>query len=226
MREALRRSRRCALDTTISHPYMALTTPTELLPSGRNVEALGTPKYRSTLRCHHQPPPVRFGLDVRREPNGIHRKLPRRIDLLSCVFLVLRCSTRLPPLQTSDVANGLNFLHSCNVVHGDLKEVREYPRSHLNVVLTTPSRTSSWTLLAMHESQDLVLLPRAWTRLKPLYLSMATAHNVSQRRFWIAWGRIARRDIFASAIVMVGFVCGPFNTGGWLTIPCYDKVIR
>lgn len=35
--------------------------------------------------------------------------------------------------QLSDVAEGLCYLHSCNVVHGDLKGVGDY-RSHL----TTP----------------------------------------------------------------------------------------
>lgn len=36
-----------------------------------------------------------------------------------------RCETCLPPRQLSDVAEGLNYLHSCNVIHGDLKGVRD-----------------------------------------------------------------------------------------------------
>ena len=38
--------------------------------------------------------------------------------------------------QLSDVAEGLNYLHSCNVIHGDLKGVRDCPRSHFASVLT------------------------------------------------------------------------------------------
>ena len=33
--------------------------------------------------------------------------------------------------QLSDVADGLNYLHSCNMVHGDLKGVSTSSRSHL-----------------------------------------------------------------------------------------------
>ena len=35
----------------------------------------------------------------------------------------MRSTMHLPIYQLSDVAEGLNYLHSCNVVHGDLKGV-------------------------------------------------------------------------------------------------------
>ena len=37
--------------------------------------------------------------------------------------------------QLSDVASGLQYLHSRNVIHGDLKGVRDYSRSRFTAVL-------------------------------------------------------------------------------------------
>ena len=42
----------------------------------------------------------------------------------------------LTPSQLSDVAEGLNYLHSCNVVHGDLKGVRDCSRYRPTARLT------------------------------------------------------------------------------------------
>jgi serine/threonine protein kinase len=42
----------------------------------------------------------------------------------------------LLPYQLSDVARGLCYLHSCNVIHGDLKGVRGYSKSCFSTVLT------------------------------------------------------------------------------------------
>ena len=36
--------------------------------------------------------------------------------------------------QVSDVANGLNYLHAYNVIHGDLKWVRRVPTQPLNLL--------------------------------------------------------------------------------------------
>ena len=49
---------------------------------------------------------------------------------------MLRRTTRLSLLQVSDVAEGLNFLHSHNVIHGDLSGVRDRSRSRFTTVLT------------------------------------------------------------------------------------------
>lgn len=51
-----------------------------------------------------------------------------RLVSVSCILYV-PCSLRL---QLSEVANGLSYLHSCNVIHGDLKGVRasSNPLSH------------------------------------------------------------------------------------------------
>jgi serine/threonine protein kinase len=47
------------------------------------------------------------------------------VDRLSLVGVPYNplCKT-LIPRQLSDVAEGLNYLHSCDVIHGDLKGVR------------------------------------------------------------------------------------------------------
>ena len=47
---------------------------------------------------------------------------------------------RLHPSQLSDVAEGLRYLHSCNVVHGGLKGVRDYLKSHFTIPHTPASQ--------------------------------------------------------------------------------------
>ena len=49
-----------------------------------------------------------------------------RIDCVSWVFFLLRCMRCSLPRQLSDVAEGLNYLHLRNIIHGDLKGVRDY----------------------------------------------------------------------------------------------------
>jgi len=41
----------------------------------------------------------------------------------------------LPPHQLSDVAEGLNYLHSCNVIHKGIKAVRDCSNAHRATVL-------------------------------------------------------------------------------------------
>ena len=45
--------------------------------------------------------------------------------------------TSLPLCQLSEVADGLNYLHSCNVIHGHLRGVRGYSRPRFTIVLTS-----------------------------------------------------------------------------------------
>ena len=43
---------------------------------------------------------------------------------------------RLPPLELRDIANGLYYLHSRDVIHGSIKGVRDYSESCFTTVLT------------------------------------------------------------------------------------------
>ena len=54
--------------------------------------------------------------------------------------------------QLSDIAKGLCYLHSCNVIHGDLKGVCNCHKHRLITLLNLASKTSSWTSLVMRAS--------------------------------------------------------------------------
>ena len=53
------------------------------------------------------------------------------------MIFLLCCAWCLLPRQLSDVAEGLNHLHSRNIVHGDLKGVGDRSRSGLTTWLTS-----------------------------------------------------------------------------------------
>ncbi|KAF9643166.1 hypothetical protein BDM02DRAFT_1708197 [Thelephora ganbajun] len=103
----------------------------------RGVETLSTSKHRPPSGRHHRPPPIHFGSDIRREPDGIHRKPSKckQGGSRAYPFRCVPCTTRLLPRQLSDVVQGLNYLHSCNVIHGGLKGVRGCIRSRLTTKL-------------------------------------------------------------------------------------------
>jgi len=54
---------------------------------------------------------------------GISKITQTRTDLDLCVFLLLYLFRAYSCHQLSDAAEGLRYLHSCNVIHGDLKGV-------------------------------------------------------------------------------------------------------
>ena len=70
------------------------------------------------------------------------------------VFLPSQHASRRPS-QLSDAAEGLNHLHSCNLIQGDPGGVCGYSVSHSTATLTvTPvGQTSFWTRSAMRRSQ-------------------------------------------------------------------------
>ena len=53
-----------------------------------------------------------------------HHPDVNRLSLVGAPFTVL-CEV-LILRQLSDIAEGLNYLHSCNVIHGDLKGVSDF----------------------------------------------------------------------------------------------------
>ena len=133
-----------------------------------------------------------------------------------CVSLVLLCTTYLPLRQISDVADGLNFLHSYNVVHGNLNEVRDRPISRSTTVLTAPSRTSLWMLPVAHGSLVLVLPPPHKTPVR-----CVTHHGGSHQRSWMGGASTARKGTFSHLQSSRSWfvVYGQFDTDNRLIIP-------
>ena len=59
-----------------------------------------------------------------------------RSDVDLCVSLPPCCATHSLLGQLFDVAQGLEYLHACNVIHGGLKGVRYHAKSRFVTVLT------------------------------------------------------------------------------------------
>ena len=64
------------------------------------------------------------------------------IDVSLYVFLLSDSPPTDSRHQLSDVANGLNYLHSCSVIHGDLKGVRDFFLSRFTIHNTKPAERS------------------------------------------------------------------------------------
>ena len=74
-----------------------------------------------------------------------------RIGLVGILHPVL--DYPLTPHKLRGITDGLHYLHSRDVIHGDLKGVRDRSRSRFTIVLTAASRTSSWTPSVAHGSR-------------------------------------------------------------------------
>lgn len=114
-----------------------LTQLADLLPRGRDMESLGEPKHRTPARCHYHSLPARLRVDIRWGPARPHQEEPQygstwtRKDHSCCDYLVSYLLHKL-----ADIAGGLCYLHSRNVVHGNLKGVRCSHKSRFTAVLT------------------------------------------------------------------------------------------
>ena len=113
-----------------------LTRFTDLLPRGRHVEILDAPKHCTSARCNDHTVPAYLELDARGRPTGIPQEQFRRESTWTCRCPPKFClSLAYSGYQLSDIAKGLRYLHSCSVVHGDLKGVRK-SNSHFSTALT------------------------------------------------------------------------------------------
>ena len=101
----------------------ALMNLADLLPSGRYAETPHTSEHRPACWCYNRPLPVHFGLDAGRDlvNDIVSNPDADRSSLVSVPSTVLYDD--LPHNQLSDTAEGLNYLHSRNVIHGYLKGV-------------------------------------------------------------------------------------------------------
>ena len=179
-----------------------------LLPSGCIVETLSTSKHRPTSGRHHRPLPTRFGPDVRRRSNRVYHEQSRCGQALSrscLLYLVLCCTMRLSPYQIPDVAKGLNFLHSRNVIHGDLNGVRDRSRSRFTTVLTSTqpnvlvdatgcARTTDIGLVMVTQDLDLVRNASGWRNdrarwIAPEILDDLGTYSKEGMFFHLRWSR-------------------------------------
>jgi len=127
--------------TTSSHSH--LMRHAGFLSGGCCVETLGSHKHRSPDRNHHCSLPANFGLDGWRRTVGIHQGSSICRPARSRGFLwLLVLEDALTPRQVSDVADGLSYLHSHGVIHGDLKGVRKVPKRPPNLLTRVSAKYS------------------------------------------------------------------------------------
>ena len=112
-------------------------TQIDPLPRGCGVETPEASQHRPFPWYNFHPSPTYFRMDARRGSDGVHQGPPRHRSTQSrgCSSCYIR-SCVYAHHQLSDTAKGLCFLHSRNIVHGDLKGVRDYSELGFAAVLT------------------------------------------------------------------------------------------
>lgn len=117
------------------------TNPAGFSSGSRNSETHDTPKCNTSSgwsNCRPSPANARSGagrrpFDIPQESTGCGQTLASAST--PCRAVAQR--TNFPP-QLADVAEGLNYLHSCDMIHGHLNGVRHCPRSYSLRYSTAP----------------------------------------------------------------------------------------
>ena len=116
--------------TPLSIVRRFLMIPTDVISRGRDMETVKTRQRRPVYRCNFRPPPDCIGMDVGRGSDCSHKVEPAHEQDLPCKYSPYPPYPKkygLIPQQLVDIAEGLNYLHECDVVHGDLKGVSSLP---------------------------------------------------------------------------------------------------
>lgn len=100
------------------------------------MEAHDPPKYLTLPGCHCHPLPAHLRLDARWGLARVHQKEPKRGSTSTCRHSLLYSFHTHSRSQVSDIANGLSYLHSWNVIHGDLNGVCSRPSPNFATLLT------------------------------------------------------------------------------------------
>ena len=128
-----------------------------------------------------------------------------QIDLNSSVSIPMCLVCVYFRCQLSDIVTGICYFHSCNVIHGDLKGVRDRLKSRFITVLTANqpnilvdesgrARIADFGLAMVARSLD----PMWLASLQPSHTPRWTAPEV------LSGGRFTREaDIFSLAMVMI-----------------------
>ena len=123
--------------------------------------------------------------------------------------------------QLSDVAEGLNYLHYCNVIHGDLKGVGGYFGSYFTTALT-PSQSNvlvDATGRAQITDFGLAMVTQNLDSMR----STSNEHDHSGRwiapEIWTGQGTYSKQaDVFAFAMVAIEVRCENLLAHTWRTI--------
>ena len=146
---------------------------------------------------------------------------------LSCVSFPLNRLTHRPLRQLSDIAKGLHYLHSCDVVHGDLKGVRALSKPRLAAMLiprksnilvdaTGHARLTDFGLVTITQFPGRIHNPLDDYCHSPLWVApeILDGQGVYSKA----------TDVFSFAGVIIEVRCGSFTRDHYMTIVvCMDK---
>ena len=132
---------------------------TDALQGSVVVETTETSQYRPICGCNHRTLPNRVEMDAWRRFDDLHQFEHRCESDHSCKPAVVSIRWAVSVFrQLVDVANGLDYLHSYGVIHGDLKGVSSHSYTTRSPLMSVCSQISSWTSLVTHASPTSALL--------------------------------------------------------------------